>query len=355
MPNIPITIGNPCIAISRPDKRLNKFLQGGVISSFSMPKEVKSIAPHAFANIGGLQEIVFTNQDDVVEVSDDAGIAPSVKFVVPEQLMVGYQERYPERTIVSYATGYEWTIPYVEGETSTTLTMGYVNECLSANPDAKKASKVVVPPYFTRYERGVFTILFQDTTITKVEIQQLIPVSLISNIEEFPAGSEVFLKYAGTGNAETKQIANNQTVRAAIHIIGFSTIGLWTVINSYLNSQLYVEGNCTSFVSQCFSTYGGPTKFWLLTDALPTLVSISIGNSPIYLSTALLQSALVDSGWSNQINATRYRGYLDYDGTVPTFSGYTATWYFDENCTIMADPENFVQSNRYYVKLTTNA
>ena len=151
--------GNKIIAVSRKDKRLNAFLQGGIMPSFSMPPEVVAVQPHAFDNIDGLREVIFTNDVIVVTVADGSGIPSGAKFVVPSQLYSDYVSRYPNRDVVSYETGYQWVVPFVEGETSTTLTANYIIGCLAENPEAKKARKVIVPVEFTAYESGAIQYL----------------------------------------------------------------------------------------------------------------------------------------------------------------------------------------------------
>ena len=94
--------GKRIIAVSRKDDRLNKFLQGGIMDSFSVPPSVLAIAPHAFDNIDGLTDIIFTNPTFVVEVSPDSGIPATAKFTVPNNLVAAYAAKYPNRTIEGY-------------------------------------------------------------------------------------------------------------------------------------------------------------------------------------------------------------------------------------------------------------
>ena len=400
MPNIPITIGNPCIAISRPDKRLNKFLQGGVIPSFSMPKEVRSIAPHAFANIGGLQEIIFTNQDDVVEVSDDAGIAPSVKFVVPEQLMAGYRERYPERTIVSYETGYEWTIPYVEGETSTILTAAYINECLLANPDAKKASKVVVPSYFTGYaencfdsilnyhfERVLINIAQNGETISGKKLQTVKPYSGgLQNLELHIADNIVAYLVLGigvydnthcfktinvtVGSGSTFWLGKNGydsgdgellylTVTGAGSFNSPGAGAFWYTASEPLKRAYFELGGTWEgdYVSQWMDWYYffNNRKTFLLTPnhiVFKQSMFHADSNTKIYFWAHMLIGYMTDTDkWSPY--AQYMIGVLDYDGTnIPTFPNYDPSWYADEDCLVPTTVGDFIVGQRYFVKLT---
>lgn len=147
------------IAVSRPDKRINLFIQGGTSSSFVLPKDVTAIEEYAFHNISGLTEVVFTNQDVVVEVDGNSGIPANAKFIVPAKFLSDYQTKYPNRTVET--RGVIWTVPYVG---DSTLTAVYINQCILAEPEIVNAEVVIVPENFTDYESGAFDVIFTRFT-----------------------------------------------------------------------------------------------------------------------------------------------------------------------------------------------
>jgi len=92
-------------------------------------------------------------------------------------------------------------------------------------------------------------------------------------------------------------------------------------------------------------------KIWFRSDFVPEPVNNVFENSlsgKLYFKANKLVEAL--EKWST-FTCDKI-GYLDYTDAVPTFEGYTATWYSDEDCTTTIEPSAFVIGNRYFVKLT---
>lgn len=82
----------------------------------------------------------------------------------------------------------------------------------------------------------------------------------------------------------------------------------------------------------------------------------------LYFPTEDVVSYIENSTWNTSwkldtwaSTTPTFVGYLDYTDTIPTFSGYAAQWYEDEDCTTPIATSAFVSGNRYFVKLTANS
>lgn len=134
------------------------------IVSVVVPEEVTAIVGDLtiWPNV---TEVIVANHDSVVTGLDTkfANVG-GITYWVADDMITAYEIAYPTLTFDTWPNYDTWTIPYLAGETPTTLTAAYVQSEFAKNPAAHYATKVVVPTYFTDYSAGALDAIFDGIT-----------------------------------------------------------------------------------------------------------------------------------------------------------------------------------------------
>ena len=430
------------------------FIEGSSqIKEYGIDENISNICAYALSSFSALEKVVIYNTQEVITIDQNAFINTPIEtndggIYVPDSLLSAYQTAYPNWTFKGFSSYDTWEVPYIQGETSTTLTSEYLTEQLNKlYPSIKGAiRKVVIPTYFTNYEGGVLDIIF-DTFISLYDIESpwlrgnvndgmdyvaLMPINGQGTLTNsylqaiIDADAVAFSKtltatkvkigyfesynniatsiHAKFPNLTEGEVTGNGTIEAN-YLFPTSTTRKLTIkaietatplVADFTLDELYLVGNMTYqgkkitnntlstiIVKDAISLNGNET-FWLNTasnlkvifgeslqrmqTSWATWVRIKYavfeGNSivtlqynmwnagfdNIYVKANLLMQYMVVTNWT--LYADKMIGYLDYIDTIPTFSGYTDTWYEDEDCTQPISTTDFVSGNRYFVKLT---
>lgn len=184
------------------------------IVSVVVPEEVTAIAGD-FTIWPNVTEVIVMNKDSVVTGLDTKFANVSgITYWVADDMLTAYETAYPTLAFNTWPNYDTWIIPYLAGETPTTLTAAYVQSELAKNPVASYATKVVVPVYFTAYESGAIQAIIDNfpsltmfkTCYEKGDIDLDMNGDIVASIDDLNAALVWARSYSSSNNGQVTDL-----------------------------------------------------------------------------------------------------------------------------------------------------
>jgi len=134
------------------------FVEGsGSIKEYGIDEGITNICAYAFSGFTALEKVIIYNTQQVITIDPNAFINTPIEtndgdIYVQDNLLSAYQNAYPNWSFKAFSTYGTWEVPYIEGETSTTLTSEYLTEQINKLTSyllKESITKVIIPTYFT--------------------------------------------------------------------------------------------------------------------------------------------------------------------------------------------------------------